>query len=217
MKKIAIANIKGGCGKTTLATNLSCLCAMEGKRVVLIDADIQASSMKFRQQRPDNAASIQAVSILTNTIHKDINSFTADYVFMDVGGRDSDVFRSALMAADAIIIPITPSQYDIWSSEDTFKIVREVQTIFEEIRPIKAAISLNQVIAGTSLSKEVQAVLDEYMKTFSLHLFETYLFSRVAYKESVSEGLSVCEMKGEKYQKAADEMTKLYQEVLKWA
>ena len=217
MKKIAVANIKGGCGKTTIATNLACIAAGKGSKVVIIDADTQGSSMKFRAMRPDNAPTLQAVSILTNTIHKDINSFSADYVFIDVGGRDSDLFRSALMAVDAIIIPVTPSQYDIWSSEDTLKVVQEVRETYSEIRNIKAGICLNQVILGTTLSQDVQTLIAEYISNFNLHYFKTSLGSRVAYKESVSEGLSVCEIKGEKFLRASDEMSELYKEVIEWA
>jgi len=216
MKKIAIANIKGGCGKTTIATNFSCLTAGENKKTILIDADTQGSSMKFRAERPEIAPQFQAVSILQNTIHKDINDFSSEFVFIDAGGRDNEIFRSALMAVDSIIIPITPSQYDIWSSENTFKMVKEIKYMYEEIKEIKVAIVLNMVIAGTSLSKEAEEVMDEYIKTYDLHLFNNVLYSRVAYKESVSEGLGVTEMKGEKYKKASDEMMSLYKEVMEW-
>ena len=78
---IGIVNQKGGCGKTTLATNLACLSAINKKNTLLIDADIQGSSVKFRAIRPDKRPQFRAVSILTPTIHKDINSFNFDAAF----------------------------------------------------------------------------------------------------------------------------------------
>jgi len=217
MQVITIANQKGGVGKTTIATNFACMSSSSkyNKKTILIDADIQESSMKFRAIRPDTASQFQSVSIKTPTIHKDINGFTADVIFIDVGGSDSKVFRSALSAANVIIIPLLPSQYDLWSSEDTFNVIEEIKTYKNDL---KVGAILNQVIAGTTISKEVQAVMDEFIEKYKLKMFKNMLYSRVAYKESVSEGLAVTEIfNNPKYEKAKNEMIMLYKEVMEWA
>ena len=214
MKVISIVNQKGGVGKTTLATNFACLSASSNKKTILIDADPQESSMKFRAMRPDTAPQFQAVSINMPTIHKDIKGFTADLIFIDVGGRDNKVFRSSISAANMIIIPLLPSQYDLWSSEETFNLIEEIRTFKDDL---KVGAILNQVIAGTTISKEVQEVMDDFIKKFNLKLFKNKLYSRVAYKESVSEGLGVTEiLSNPKYEKAKDEMSKLFNEVMEW-
>lgn len=209
---ITVANQKGGVGKTTLATNFACLSAGEGKKTILIDADSQASSMAFRSIRSDALPQFSAFSILTDTIHKDIKKLDADNIYIDAGGRDGRVFRSAMLAADRVVIPVTPSQYDIWSSEETFKIITEIKLMNENL---KTFVCLNQVIGSTKIASEVSAVMNEMIDKYKLFLCPTWLFSRVAYKESVSEGMAVSESpRVEKYRKAADEMTKLYREVM---
>jgi chromosome partitioning protein len=214
MKVIVVANQKGGVGKTTIATHLACLSAAEGLKVSLIDADSQASSMNFRRIRSDALPQFQSFSILSDTIHKDVIGLDADRVIIDVGGRDNRIFRSALLAADTVIIPITPSQYDIWSSEDTFKMISEIKLMKDNL---KAVVVLNQVINGTNVSKEVIEVMHEFVKKYQLNVCNTKLFSRVAYKESVSEGMAVTEIREEKYKKAADEIKEFYREVLDYA
>ncbi len=211
MVKITLANTKGGVGKSTIACNFACIAATD-KKSLLIDTDVQESSMKFRAMRPESIKQFQAVSIQTPTVHRDIDAFTADTIIIDAGGRDSKVFRSALMAADAIIIPLRPGQYDIWSSEETFKIIEEVR----QFKKLKVAVMLNQVIAGTNISKEVQQAISELSTTYNLHQFKTNLHSRVAYEESISDGLSVTEVKDKKYKKASVEMMALYNELMTW-
>lgn len=213
MIKITIANTKGGCGKTTIATTFACISAGNNKKTVLIDSDIQESSMKFRAIRPDNAPHFQTVLIKTPTIHKDIDLFDANIIFVDAGGTDTKTFRSALVASPIILVPILPSQYDLWSSEETFEIIEEIRK-----EDTKIGIILNQVIEKTTISKEVIDVLNDYKTKYGLHIFKNYLVSRQAYKESVSEGLAVTEVKQNKrkYEKARKESILLYNEVLKW-
>lgn len=208
---ISIANVKGGVGKSTIATNLSCISAISGKETILIDADIQGSSMNFRSARTDGAPQFKAFSILTPTIHKDLQNLKADNVFVDVGSRDNKVFRSGIMAADVVVIPLTPSQFDIWASEDTFKTILEIMDLYEDL---KVYLLLNQILHRTNLSRDVMEIIDEFIGKYKFPLLETKLYSRIAYKESTSDGLSVVEIKGSKFEKAAGEMKNLYDEII---
>jgi len=206
---ITIGNQKGGVGKTTIATNLAVLSALNKKETLLIDADAQGSSMDFRSLRKDDLAPIHAVQIIKPTIHTDIHTFNNfNNIFIDAGGRDSDTFRSAIMACDFLLIPVTPSPYDIWSSEETFKLLRQARIY----KKINASIVLNQVIKNTNISKDVEDALSAIAKEYDLTISKTTLYSRVAYKESVSEGKSVCEAAPQS--KADLELQQLYQEVI---
>lgn len=201
---LTIGATKGGVGKSTIATNLSVLAAQDGKSVLLVDADIQASSMAFRAIREQD--DIQAIQITTPTLHKDLTQFKQDWIVIDAGGRDSGTFRSAIMASDILIIPCLPSSVDFWAADDVIEILKEARVY----KNIKAYFILNQVIPKTRLANEII----EAMNVFNEHanLLKTNLCSRIAYKNAFSEGKGVSEISDKK---AAEEVRQLYNELKK--
>lgn len=208
---ISFVNQKGGCGKSTFATNFACISAIEKFKTLLVDMDPQRSAINFREIRPDDRPQFQAISVLNPTIHKDISSFDFDYAYIDSGGRDSKLFRSAMIASDQIVIPIMAGQFDIWSLEDTIEILEEIRTINPQV---KAGIALNHVVPNTNISKGAMKAVMDFAGEHNLKVFETMLHSRVAFAEAAAEGLSVVEIEGEKYNKAKEEMSRLYKEVM---
>jgi chromosome partitioning protein len=203
---ITVASTKGGVGKSTIAVNLAVEAARDGKRVLLVDSDIQGSSIGFRAARERD--DIKAMSIITSTLHRDLGDFkNFDCIIVDVGGRDTGVFRSALLAADIVIVPVLPSQYDIWAAADNVENIRLARVVKE----IKAFFLFNQVIQGTKISGEATAALEEIIGDDGIRLMESQLVSRVAYKNSISKGLGVSEY--EPNGKAAAEMHALYNEI----
>lgn len=205
---ITVGNQKGGCGKTTLAVNLACLYAQEGK-TLLIDADTQQSSMLFREARLEKEPHFSAVANHTATIHEDVKSFSHDTIIIDAGGRDNKPFRSAVIASDLLVIPVTPSPVDLWSAEDTFKLYQEIKMV----KKIQGVIVLNMVQSGVNITNDVLDILNEYSQQYKLKVLDSKISFRTAFKESFAEGLSVAEMKGEKYKKASEEMINFFNEV----
>lgn len=204
MEIIAFVNQKGGTGKSTLACNIAVEAGMNNKKVLLIDADTQGSGMAFRSLREKD--DIKAIAITTPTLHKDIKSFKDfDFIIIDAGGRDSAVFRSAIMSCDLIIIPVLPSQFDIWGATDTIEILKEARAYKE----IKAYFLLNQVISRTLVSKEAIKALEEFKD--DVGILKSVLCLRVDYKNSVAEGKGVNEYK--KDSKAGKEIHSLYKEI----
>lgn len=205
MPIIVIGNEKGGTGKSTITANLVVQAAKDRLTVLAIDADTQQSLMDFRSVRAEkDLPQFQAVSITKNTIHKDAKNFNGyDLILIDAGGRDTITFRSAIMAADWLLIPVLPSQYDIWATQNTINVLEEARTF----KTIHARFLVNQVISNTRISQEALQALQD----FKLPVLDTKLCSRVSYKQSIGEGRGVTEYEPDG--KAASEIEALWLEI----
>ncbi len=204
MKIIGFINSKGGVGKSTIACNVAVEVALEGLKPLLIDSDIQGSSTAFRATR--ELDDIKAVSITTPTIHKDLQSFNGfDIAIIDSGGRDTAVFRSAIMSCDLLVIPTNPSQYDVWACGDCIQVLKEARAY----KDIPAYFVLNQLIPNTIVSKEATEALNEF--SGDVKLLSSTLTSRVAFKNSIPYGKGVSENEPEG--KASVEIKNLYKEI----
>jgi chromosome partitioning protein len=203
---IVVGNIKGGTGKSTLATNLSVEATKDKKRVLLVDSDPQASAMGFRGARESD--DIKATAILTPTLHRDLKDFTQfDLIIVDAGGRDVETFRSAVLAADLFIMPTRPSQYDIWSTSDTIKVLRDARIY----RPdLVARVALNQLIPNTIVGREAREALEEFKD--ECPLLQSTIAMRVAFETSVERGMGASEI--EPKGTAAEEIRSLYTEIM---
>jgi chromosome partitioning protein len=210
MKVIVTANAKGGVGKSTITCNLAVAAAKDGKKVLIVDADPQQSSMAFRTLREDN--NINATSLTKATIHKDITGFdNFDIVFVDVGGKNSDTLRSAILSANQgiLLIPLQPSDLDFWGTEDTFQILNEARAFAD----IKAYAVLNQVLSNRQIkiTDETLKSLNEIAPDSNIKILDSMLYSRIAYKKSIGVGKGVIEY--EPKGKAANEILDLYKEI----
>ena len=125
MLKITVMNTKGGCGKTTVATNLASYCASRGYGTALFDYDRQASSMRWLKGRPSSLPPIHGVAAfepprlgITRTwqmrVPQDtrysITDTPAGYALIDIEDRVAET--------DVILIPVLPSTIDIHSTAD---------------------------------------------------------------------------------------------------
>lgn len=205
--KIAIGNTKGGTGKSTIATNLAVCAAAAGLRVALVDSDVQESSAGWHSLREKK--DIGLVTMAKPVLHERLDKLQSDYdlLIIDTGGRDSGVFRSALVAADLVIIPTLPGVYDLWAAAETIQILGEARK--ETRKPIPARLLLNQLQPNTIIGRETQESLEEY--TQAAPLLEMQIHARQAYKRAVIEGKGVIEV--EPRGKAAFEMLALYSEI----
>src|SRR6185312_4138150 len=126
---LVCGGIKGGSGKTTFATNLTVMRSIDGKKVLLIDADEQKSSSDWVDQREAMKidTSWTTVQLSGKAIHSQIVRFKQDYddIIVDVGGRDTTSQRSALTVADVFLIPFKPRSLDIWTIGSVINLVSE--------------------------------------------------------------------------------------------
>ncbi len=199
---ITVGSTKGGVGKSTISCNLAVCAAKLGQSVLLIDADSQGSSMAFRAAREVDV--IQAIQITTPTLHKDVSNFSHDYKFIDAGGRDTKTFRSAIMSADVLLIPCLPSSVDFWAASDVIEILNEARPF----KDIQAFFVLNQVIPNTKLSVEIVEALKDFKNDASL--LNSFLCSRIVFKNSFADGKGVIESNDKK---AKSEIDNLFSEI----
>jgi chromosome partitioning protein len=206
---LAVANSKGGVGKSTLATNLAAEGAACGLRVLLVDTDPQSSSTVFAATREEDRPAFRVVQMIQPILHRELPELSAPYdlVVIDTGARETKTFRSALAAADEVLIPVTPSAYDIWASEDVFAVIDELSAT----RDLRARVVLNQVIPRTRVASEAIEALEELTAAEGVELLATRIHSRVAWKMSSGKGLAVTEY--EPRGAAADELRALWAEL----
>ena len=182
---ITIGNTKGGVGKSIISAHLAVAATNQGMHALLIDADPQGSCMAFRAVRARD--DLTAVSITVPTLHKDVASFQGyDLIIIDAGGRDGKSFRSAVAAADVLIIPVLPSAYDVWATEDTIEVLREVRTYKE----LPAHILFNQT-RDTVMGRETHEALRDYSD--DVQILKSTLRYHEYYKKSVAEGKGITE------------------------
>lgn len=207
MPTIAFLSQKGGAGKTTLATCVARQLQLDGHEVILIDSDPQGSARDWRAAT--ERETVLVVGLDRPTLDKDIKALSGNgekWVIIDGAPRNEAMTVSAIKAADLVLIPVQPSPYDVWASEDLVSVIKARQEVTDG-KP-KAAFVLSRVIRRTELSRDVHSALEE----LGLPVFEADITQRQIYPKAAADGLtpSDIEPKGE----AAKEIQAIIKEIL---
>ena len=179
---LAVVNQKGGAGKTTIALNLAAAMAAQGRRVLLIDADPQQTAQDWAAIRQEPVP-FQVIGLAKPVLHRDLPAMSADYdsVIIDGAPRSYEVARSAIAAADLVLIPVQPSGADFWASRETVNLVNESRG-FKETQ--KSALVVSRRIGRSVLSREIGDALAE----FALPILAASTAQRVIYAEAMTAG-----------------------------
>jgi chromosome partitioning protein len=203
---ISVQNQKGGVGKTTLSIHISHALTQKGGKVLLLDADPQGSARDWAAARQDEPP-FALLGLDRPTIHRDLPKIARDYdhVVIDGPPRVTDLARSAIAAADLVLIPVQPSPYDVWACDEVLKLISEA-TIFKE--NLKSVFVINRKITNTAIGRDVLEALASY----DLPVLKAQVSQRVAFAETAASGQTVLET--ERKGAAAKEIIALVQEIL---
>jgi chromosome partitioning protein len=160
---VALLNQKGGVGKTTLALHIAGQWALQGKRVIVIDADPQGSALDWSEQRAREGLPrlFGIIGLARDTLHGEAPELArnADHIVIDGPPRVTALMRSALLAAAVVVIPAQPSPFDGWASGEILKLLDEAR-IF---RPqLVARFVLNRCGARSVIARETAAALADH-------------------------------------------------------
>jgi len=160
---VALLNQKGGVGKTTLALHLAGAWARQGRRVTVIDADPQGSALDWSEQRAreGGARLFGVLGLARDTLHRETPEIArgVDHVVIDGPPRIAGLMRSALLAADLVLVPAQPSPFDGWASGEMLNLIREARIFRPEL---VARFVLNRCAARTIIARETGDALAEH-------------------------------------------------------
>lgn len=204
-KIITVAQQKGGSGKTTLAVNLAVALHQRGHSVALVDTDPQGSMGRWfiermQAQGEDEAMDFSTSSAWGASYESEKLKKRFDYVIVDTPPKIDSDLRPALRVADLVIVPVATSHVDLWATEGVLDLAKR------EKAPV--LVVLNRVRPNTRLSVEVAEKAVELGAT----LAATQVANRVAYAETLGQGLGVIERS--RSGPARDEMAALTDELV---
>jgi chromosome partitioning protein len=207
---VVVGGIKGGSGKTTVATNLVIMRAAEGRDVLLIDADDQETAADFTQLRNEKLgnAGYTSIKLAGSAVRTQTARLAEKYddIIVDTGGRDTTSQRAGLAIADRLLVPFVPRSFDVWTLERVSVLVDEMRTANPKL---EAHTFLNRADSRGQDNDEAAEVLKD---TISLKFSNLAIGTRKAFGNAAAAGLAVMELKPQDL-KAAEEMMALYRYV----
>ena len=209
---VALLNQKGGVGKTTLALHLAGEWARRGQRVTVIDADPQGSALDWSQQRARECLPrlFGVVGLARDTLHREAPELArdVDHIVIDGPPRVAGLMRSALLAADLVLIPVQPSPFDGWASAEMLSLLGEARIY----RPqLAARFVLNRCGARTVIARDTAETLGDHDPP----VLDGTIGQRVAFADAARSGRLVSEIN--EHSPAAREITALCAEVVRIA
>lgn len=189
-KTIGIIQVKGGAGRSTLATTLAGELSKKG-RTVIIDGDMpQGTSASWYAMRKEAGLAGQLAADTASNhqelLAKAAKHQEADFIVLDGPPRIAEMTRAILVLSDLCLVPVGASMPEIWATTDILPIVEEAN----KVRPVKASMIWTRYRANTNLAKRLTQQASEEL---GFPIMATSLAYRVAYQEAVGDGMTAAE------------------------
>jgi chromosome partitioning protein len=216
--RVLIGGVKGGTGKSTLAVNLGIERARHGRKIILIDADPDQESLSdYIANREDLGAapSVPVVQVKGSTTAKSLLALAQDFddVIVDCGGFDSIELRQAALVTQVWVVPLNPSQMQIWT-------MPKLKTVLDEANVMRGDAQLTGWLLGmriatnpySSAKDDLRAVAEAFP---GFRALRTIVHQRAAFEKAEKLGIAVTELDkpNASERKARDSIRALHQEV----
>jgi chromosome partitioning protein len=205
---VVAGGIKGGSGKTTIATNLAIIRAAQGRDVLLVDADDQETATDFTNLRNERASGspvrYTGIKLTGAAVRTEILRLAPKYqdIIIDTGGRDTTSQRAALLVGNVLLVPFVPRSFDVWTLEKVGALVTEMRQVNPDLR---AFTFINRADPRGVDNDEAGEALRECE---ALQFLDMPLVGRKAFGNAAAQGLAVTELHPSDL-KATEEITRL--------
>ena len=203
---LTICALKGGVGKSTITINIAACLHRAGHRTLIVDSDPQGTCRIWGSKAAEESHDGPPVIGLNGTsLRRDLERVSAafDAVVIDTPPRIAVETRAAMLAADMIVMPVTPGGADTWALHETLQVLEEASGFRPEL---KAAIVCNRA-DRTTLARISQQALGE----LEVPVLRSQLGNRVIFGEATLSGRSVIDAAA--YSTAAKEVEALTREI----
>lgn len=185
-----VANLKGGVGKSTVAFNLAIWLVCRGQSVIAYDLDLQTTLRDVARVRQLEGHEPPLEVHATRHLDAETLRKHKGEVVIDVGSTNMQAFQTALSLADRVIIPVPPSQPDVWGTQRFLRIVHEAAR-GPTRGEVVAFVNRADMDHLTRETRETEAALNRLP---GLTVLPQRLSNRAIYRRSMSEGLAVFEL-----------------------
>lgn len=195
-----IANLKGGSGKSTVAFNLAIWLKTRGEDVVAYDLDPQKTlnDVAFVRQEDGISPELEVNVITDGNVAQRLSNHSG-HVLVDVGAANMDAMKEAISVADRVIVPVQPSQPDVWATQRFLKIINDACSAGQapELLAFINRADTHHAVRESDEAEEALIMLEKFS------VITERLCQRTNFRRTLSEGLSIFELSGKS--KSAEE------------
>ncbi len=179
---IAVANLKGGTAKTVTSYFLATALSRRG-RTLLVDCDPQGSALSWAEAAEEGGGDVpfEIVGLPVKDVHRRVKGLVGDFehVVLDTPPLEIAITRSALLAAQSVIVAIPPTDIDLDRVMATLELVAEV----EALNYLTFRVLLTRVLATARDGRDARAE----MREMGLPVMEAEIPARVIYSRAFGE------------------------------